>query len=71
MGVELNDSTLYNLYFVDDQIVIAPKKEGEFKARKLFKQYEEFELTVNYVKTYFYITITKTSTQKKISQWRM
>lgn len=53
MGIELNNDThLYTLHFADDQVAVAQDKEDlEFMARRLFKAYEEWGLSVNCSKT--------------------
>ena len=58
MGVQLNvDTTLYTLHFADDQVVIAQEREDlEFMTRRLFKCYEEWDLSVNKIKTQ-YLTV--------------
>lgn len=53
MGIPLNDeTTLYNLHFADDQVVVAQDKEDlRFMTTSLLSEYEKWGLSVNTSKT--------------------
>ncbi|XP_030753177.1 uncharacterized protein LOC115880180 [Sitophilus oryzae] len=53
MGIPLNDeTTLYNLHFADDEVVVAQDKEDlQFMTTRLLSEYEKWGLSVNMSKT--------------------
>lgn len=55
MAVQLNkDTTLYELYFADDQVVIPEDQDHlEIMTRRLIKEYEQWGLIVSTTKTQY------------------
>jgi len=57
MGISLENTTLYSVHFVNDQVVLADDKDDlEYMTRKLKEIYEKWGLDMNLSKTkYLYI----------------
>ncbi|XP_030762136.1 uncharacterized protein LOC115886948 [Sitophilus oryzae] len=53
MGIpQINEDTLYTLFFADDQIVLAQDHDDlEYMARKLIEEYKKWGLEINITKT--------------------
>jgi len=52
MGIQLGNHCLTNLFFADDQVVVANENEDiDYMIRKLTEEYEKWGLTINLTKT--------------------
>ena len=51
MGIELEENCLYNLFFADDQELIANDEEDStYMMRKLVEEYDRWGLNINFKK---------------------
>jgi hypothetical protein len=68
MGIPLENTTLFTLQFVDDQVVLAGNKEDlEYMTGKLKETYDKWGLDMNLNKTK-YLCIGKTHSNLKLDK---